>query len=452
MNRSSVSSDTPISIELLDACCRKVAERADDKPVSEWTSLEYKRLSSMLNRETEVLLSESTLKRIFGRLKTSERYFPQKATRDALARFTGYRDWQEFELVYHAGRPIKPTVTTEETSLPVSEATGIVPETPQPPEQPRARKSRWKAAVIAAGILGAAVIAAIIFYKPVNGYQKVKHLQLRCLNPVGEVPHSALFELVSDKPLPPEAADLEVSWGEHKFGKPFENTRLTNHLYQYPGVQYAVLSYKGKPIDTVTVQMRTKGWVANAINDLDSIRVFPVLNLRQLQPDNLYASITDLVKSGVDTLDSFIVGFSNIKPSTINGDNCELNVKVYTSEIRTGTRCPYVLILIEGEKDCHYVRMALPNCTALSNYKFSEITADGEQADLRHLSVDLRNGANVRLSIKNKQAVLFVDGKQLLDIPYSQSIGNIIGLKFATNGIGKIESPELTDLRTGEKY
>ena len=33
---------------------------------------------------TSVQISPNTLKRIFGKLKTHERYYPQKATRDAL--------------------------------------------------------------------------------------------------------------------------------------------------------------------------------------------------------------------------------------------------------------------------------------------------------------------------------------------------------------------------------
>ncbi|RYD72066.1 MAG: hypothetical protein EOP55_19475, partial [Sphingobacteriales bacterium] len=85
--------------EVLDLCCKKIEEKMGSKPIADWRSSDYNNLNSQLGRQTKVYLSENTLKRIFGRLKTPTRYYPQKATRDALAQFIGYRDWQEFELI-----------------------------------------------------------------------------------------------------------------------------------------------------------------------------------------------------------------------------------------------------------------------------------------------------------------------------------------------------------------
>lgn len=97
MKNDSVQGENSVFFQQLDICCKKVAVKVGKKDISEWKNSDFIKLSELLHDQTKVTLSDHTLKRIFGKLKTSTRYFPQKATRDALAQFIGYRDWHEFE-------------------------------------------------------------------------------------------------------------------------------------------------------------------------------------------------------------------------------------------------------------------------------------------------------------------------------------------------------------------
>ena len=80
----------------LEICCRYVGEKYGHPVISGWTNRDYIILSGVLSRQTDVKISPNTLKRIFGKLKTPERYYPQKATRDTLARYAGYANWESF--------------------------------------------------------------------------------------------------------------------------------------------------------------------------------------------------------------------------------------------------------------------------------------------------------------------------------------------------------------------
>jgi alpha-galactosidase len=94
MSDRSVPPGKQLYFDTLDGCCKRIIEKMGDKPITDWRVSDYNTLSSLLGQQTKVYLSENTLKRIFGRLKTSQRYYPQIATRNALAQFIGYRDWQ----------------------------------------------------------------------------------------------------------------------------------------------------------------------------------------------------------------------------------------------------------------------------------------------------------------------------------------------------------------------
>ncbi|MCH5719301.1 hypothetical protein [Niabella hibiscisoli] len=82
--------------ELLDLCCQLVSEKSNSKQIGQWTNSDYQLLNGQIRRQTDISISPNTLKRIFGKLKTPERYYPQKATRDALAQYAGFKDWQSF--------------------------------------------------------------------------------------------------------------------------------------------------------------------------------------------------------------------------------------------------------------------------------------------------------------------------------------------------------------------
>ncbi|HTL09466.1 MAG TPA: hypothetical protein VL307_14445, partial [Chitinophagaceae bacterium] len=107
------------SFYYLEICCRLVAEKFGKLPISSWTNSDYLRLSGKLLRQTSVTLSASTLKRIFGKLKTPERYYPQKATRDALAVYAGYKSWDDL-IVHH--RPVEEDLSTRLHQPAVAEA------------------------------------------------------------------------------------------------------------------------------------------------------------------------------------------------------------------------------------------------------------------------------------------------------------------------------------------
>ncbi len=81
---------------LLLLCLEKVARKASNRPVTEWTDSVFIGLSRELEAETGMRISRSTLKRLFGKMKTQGDYKPQKETRHALAIFAGYRNWEDF--------------------------------------------------------------------------------------------------------------------------------------------------------------------------------------------------------------------------------------------------------------------------------------------------------------------------------------------------------------------
>jgi hypothetical protein len=103
------------SLDHLDYCCQLVSEQYGKPDILSWTNSDYVKLGYVLYKKTHVQISPNTLKRIFGKIKTDVRYYPQRATRDALALYIGYNDWEKFTNA--RSWPVQLSVKTPPTTI-----------------------------------------------------------------------------------------------------------------------------------------------------------------------------------------------------------------------------------------------------------------------------------------------------------------------------------------------
>ncbi|WP_157255364.1 hypothetical protein [Pedobacter sp. Leaf216] len=435
MDTSVLHSPHQRSVVAMDICCQQLIQKMGGRAIEEWRACDYNSLSSQLGKQTKVYLSINTLKRLFGQLKTPQRYFPQKATRDALAQFIGYRDWQEFELVHMA---TELAAVKAQASIEAEDDIQTLPENKIKPKKPL---------YIVLSAVPVLILLSVLFFSSYR--QHPADVKLVCENPYGYVPHTAVFKLKSSRPINDNEA-YKIDFMDEALQSTISGKKEVAKFFRNPGVVYATLLYHDKPIDTVAVYMRTKGWVANSGNDTS--RAYPIAGLKPLNPNNIYVSKKQLDSAGLSTSKPFLVGFSNIKPSNISGDNFSFTCKVFSEQSRPGTQCVETTFIILGEKHRHLLTLNRGSCVAFSQYKFSEKRVIGSDQFLGGLAFDPLNGGVVEIRVENKKVSIILNGKKALSTSYKQSIGKVMGVKVLFSGIGKVISPKLQDLSTKEVF
>jgi hypothetical protein len=420
----------------LEICCRYVGEKYGKPLISTWTNGDYIRLSSILSHKTDVQISPSTLKRIFGKLKTTERYYPQKATRDALADFAGFTDWEAF--VQKHPRPVKHEEKTEEEPVLF--------------EQKTIRKKRnWLPALIL--LTGIAAIVIWQFNKKEDPTLiNTGGIKLICNNPEGENPHSAIFKIQLPENFSGDTANFKVDFGDGKQERKIIPGLLVTHYYEIPGRYYAVLKYNDLSLDTIPLYLKTNGWTATAVMQHDTTRVYPVNNSSLFKNGKIRVNADELFRAGVDTNRTFFVHFANTKPLTISGDNFELIADVTTSQLRPGVRCSQVTVDIYGEKSKHSMMLIKPGCVSWAYLHFSENFIDGETDDLSSIGADLSQGGIVKLQVIDKKVKLLVNKKMIYETSYTFPLKKVYGVKITFSGIGVLNDLVLKDLAKGEIF
>ncbi|NCI46581.1 hypothetical protein [Sediminibacterium soli] len=433
----------------LELCCRYVGEKYGNPAIATWTNRDYIKLSGILARITDVQISPSTLKRIFGKLKTPERYYPQKATRDALAFFAGFKSWETFVEKNH--RPVKqkkePEPVLNEIQQPASPPEIGAKEIPF-----ASFPKKW----LPIGIVTSTAVIILVWQlmskketvPPVNA----TGVEFICNNAEGGNPHSANFRIHLPPGFSGNTTNFTVDFGDKKTEKKETAGTLFTHYYEVPGRYYAVLKYAGLPLDTVSVYLKNNGWTATAEMEHDTTRVYPVNSDHLFKNGKLQVNTSELLHAGVDTNHTFFVRFTNVKPMGIDGDNFELTAKVTTSALRPGVRCSQVNLNIYGTKSKHSVVILKPGCVSWASLRFSEVVKDGGTENLSFLGNDLSQGGVIQLRVVHKKVSLFVNDKLIYSTSYQFPLHNLYGIDISFAGIGTVNSLTIKDLGSGAMF
>ena len=84
--------------------------------------------------------------------------------------------------------------------------------------------------------------------------------------------------------------------------------------------------------------------------------------------------------------------------------------------------------------------------------QFGENFRSGKTNDLSALANDLNEWQDIELLVKNKNAVIRINKKEVLSTSYLESAGLITGLGFISNGLAAVDFVELKTIDGNEIY
>jgi hypothetical protein len=433
------------SLDHLDYCCRLVSEIYGKPDVGSWTNGDFIRLGYILYKKTGVQISPNTLKRIFGKIKTDVRYYPQKATRDALARYIGHSSWETFSTsVRHI-----PAAAVKTPAVPLG-FEAIMPDEPATsPLNKRKKRNKWSITFV--GMLMVVLVSTLI-YKAFYLESSSATASLVCQNPIGENPHSAAFVVRGIPDIAEIKSQYTIEFGDGRKIPVAAGDSLYSHYYEVPGRYSAVLKKNNVALDTASVYLKTNGWTATAEMMFDTTRVYPIEIKNLLTGGKKSVSIREVSGAGIDTNRTFFVKFINTQVTGISADNFDLFIKLNTTDPRPGVRCSQVRVTVFGESSKHFFDVMKPGCTHWTDMQFSEFQKPGEQNQLNFLGVDLHAGGTLELKVANQHARLLINSKEVFETHYRKPLEQIYGLGITFSGIGAIHSLMLKDLKTGKTF
>ena len=265
----------PSDEALLSDCLESIERQLGWGPAERWTNRDFEELSDRIAATTEVNLSVTTLKRVWGRVSYASQ--PSTTTLDTLAQYAGYAHWRDYRHQHE--------VAAEPSPVPAPPAAELLP-----PAAPPKKRSYW---VVVPLIVGTLLLLWTVWPggetapPPVDASDYYFDLQ-----PVTRgVPNSVVFTYDASA-APTEEVYLQQSWDVRRRERLARNGTTHTSIYYLPGYYAAKLVVADQVVREHELLIRSEGWLA-AI-ETDEVPVYlPVTE------DSLEVTVQELEELGI---------------------------------------------------------------------------------------------------------------------------------------------------------
>ena len=379
--------------------------------IESWKNKDFHDLSFKIQEKTKVLVSASTLKRIFGKLKTKESYTPQEATLQALVEYA-LSVQQEF------------------------------------PVSPKAFSSKNQVRIIFS--IAAVILMAVpsyfmfdIYFKDTNVDTNVTVDRIE-----GHNTATVFFNIEGETH---KKNDFQLHFGDYIDTVTLSKTQnKTGHFYKYPGVFHPQLLKGDKVIKTFDkVVVPTDGWVAIGTGQFMNrdISIFPIAKEIIQKPKGFWHMTTsDMAKCGIDTSQLNVIRLYNYQDYDMDGDQFRLKLKVKSAGFWPQTNCNNIIVRVRCENGMIQQYFSKPGCSYWIHAHYSEIYKSGNKQDMSAFCIDLSDWGNIEIVNDNKNIDFKVNEENIYTQSYKKSLGEIIGLELFFYGTGSIDDLELSSI------
>ncbi len=417
----------------INLCKKRIEAELNWSHASEgWKQRDYLNFIELLENKTGILLSLSTVKRIW---QQSYDGTPHPSTLDALAQFLDYKDWLSFQ-------------AAEKLHI---QNTAILPD-------PSGKDSTSPSNLWLFGLTLVFMAGVVIWYflVPEDQNRNTVIIANQAVpftaqnSKTSGLPNTVIFNFDLSS-VDADSFFIQQSWNPENRERINKGDSVLTSIYYYPGVHTAKLIANDSIISETTVQVYSPKWIA-AIRDGEKDLIPTYLSLPQSQKHPLLSiSKSQLLAQHIEIQKGMILNYVLVDDfeEKVSGDDFTLSLKIKADSLMNLT-CPIMGIVIIGEKETHAITLIEEGCVHKAFAKFGEVSHNGRNTDLSKLGIKPYEWQSLRVMVGEKQGRVFLQEDLVLDMAYQNSIGHIVGFNIYFTGIGQIDSLHLENNKTGE--
>jgi transcriptional regulator with XRE-family HTH domain len=404
--------------ELVKTTVFEIFNKHGYSDLTRMTQRDFDHIGEQLQQKSGILISGTTIKRLahgeFTRL-------PQIATLNAIANYYNYKTWQDFK------------------ASKIEEG---------PKKDPAITLRRWKFSLKYVYILvGLIILGSLYFFRTTKG--TVHHAEKASFsfrkNTSNDIPNSVVFSYNIDE-VQADSFFIQQSWDKNRRRKVYKNNYSITDIYYEPGYHIAKLIANDSVIQTADVSISTDRWFFYAIDNVASYSTQYIkvdtfnnngslgLNIQQLQKNNIEVS--------KDKRYHYVYFPSQMN---IPGDNFQFKTRIRMQEVRNSL-CPYIEIELYCQGAFMNMRSTTKGCAHEAFIAFGEQLKKGSDTDLLPITFDVSKWTDIEITVKNKVAVVKINGKKVFSTRYTAETKYLAGLGYISNGLCEVDRVELCGL------
>ncbi|HTI93586.1 MAG TPA: hypothetical protein VL727_23470 [Puia sp.] len=409
-----------------------------------WTNEDFNTLSDFIFDKTNVRLSVSTLKRVWGRVKYDSS--PTMATLNALARYAGFEGWRHFlqTPASPTTAPPKPAANTAPQPAPTTptapqpNTTAPVPPQQMPPPTPRRKSST----PIVIATIAVVALLSLLSARLIHPDKTTTPLRFEAHSTSDNLPNSVVFDYDATS-FGPHSVIIQQSWDPHR-REPVDPTG-TQHtsIYYFPGYFRAKLIVDGEIKKQTDVFIPSKGWIG--IIQREPLPIY--LRSGEIKQDSGFMGISKTTlkeKTGSAIFSGLWTGFANVREFPgITGDHFTLEATVRNTSTVEECLCRKVQIMLLGKLNAIVIPLSDKGCISDIGLYFGSGGFGGKDHDLSAFGCDFSQWQQVKCTVADHHFEIRLNDHTIFVKDKVESIGDIVGVQVGFEGTGQIKDLHL---------
>lgn len=399
-------------LEYIRDCLNKTGKKFGWGDFSSWTTHNFEVLSDDILTKTGTAISSRTLRRLANRRLNHN---PQSATKNALANYIGYNDWEDFLLNNHAPESLETTKTSRFNTFILNYF--------------------WLLLIS----IVISIAAFFIFFYPAIELKLNKSKVVFYGNETkGNAPHTASFFYDVTKI---KSSNIYI---DHNFYDKSElvpakkNMHYYTHTFELPDYYAVKIIANGERLSCVGVHVVTNGWQAVVNNKLHpSIALANDSGYMHLPP-------IQLAGSNINTDSLMRVDFRNIRDFGLMGDNMIFETRFMNNAVLGGQGCydsKVEIINTHGRLSFNFV---MPGCDEkMLQAEFGDVSLAGAFTNLNTFFQDISYWRTLKIVTKKKKVGVYLDDVQIYSVRYNDPLDDVKGISFSFMGSGAVDYVKL---------
>jgi len=412
--------------ENIEECKKAIEDKLNWGSSTSWLNYDFERLNEQIFAETNVQLSVSTLKRIFG--KASYNSSPSLTTLNTLAQFIGFANWRDFT------KSLAPQPAIIEP--PAIEPPMVIPAKPVL----NANKRRY----FIYGIISTLVIISLIGFmtqkekEPLDASKFV----FSANKVVTEgLPNSVVFTYDATAAKPSDSVFIVQTWDSRRKKQVDKNLHHHSAIYYYPGYFRTKLLVNNKVVKKYDLQIKTDNWLA-LLEPAQDAKIPLYFTKQEVLKGNEISVDRDLLKKyGLNLQPEMprVRLFNQTDLGDLMSDNFTFET-VLKNDFAEGTgACQQVQVLIQCKDDIIIIPLCAKTCIGNISLYACGKNIESKDADLSGFGCDLSQWTKLRVETQNKEMTFFVNDKKVHTLNFPNNATGIVGLQYRFGGVGAVK-------------
>lgn len=383
-----------------------------------WSNRDFEELSERIFDHTEKRLSVTTLKRIWGRAKSTTN--PSISSLNILTEFAGFESWRSFQKENQKSDNFEPKV------------------------EPSSKFNLTWAVVPLVLIFG--VLLTFLFKSGTYSSKELTPIDIENIAfdfhkvSIG-YPNTVIFEYDLGE-LEYEKAEIQQSWDKNRRIELDDSKGLVTSTYFTSGYFNTKLVLDDVVVKEKDLYIPTGGWRAFIGGNVP--QVIYVSSEKIIRDTSVQCNMEVLKEMNQYFPSKLYISHLTENP-IIDSRDFELETSFRVSEPTEKSICHKTGLVIIGTKDVLLFEFSIAGCVGdLMLYLHGDSVA-GDNHDLSAFAIEPKDWTKLKVQNNNNQLTIFLEDQVIFEHSLKDDIGKIGGAQFSFEGLGEIGELRLKD-------